>query len=53
MRLNPKTKSLVVSRSRTNGLGYGDRNLCDAELEEIKSLRIFGVILDPKLTFET
>ena len=39
MRLNPrKTKSMVVSRSRTNAHGYGDLTLGSAELEEIKSL---------------
>ena len=40
MRFNPKTKSMVVSRSRTIAPGYGDLTLDGAELEEIKSLRI-------------
>ena len=35
-----KTKSMVVSRSRTITPDYGDVNLGGAELEEIKSLRI-------------
>ena len=54
MRLNPKkTKSMVVSRSRTNAAGYGILTLASAKLEEIKSLYIFGVTLDSKMTFET
>ena len=43
----------MVKRSRTIALGYGDLNLGDAELEVVKSLRILGVILASKLTFET
>ena len=41
MRLNiKKTKSMVVSRSRSYTPGYSDFTRRDAELEEIKSLRI-------------
>ena len=32
---------------------YGDFTLGGAELKEIKSLPVFGVNLDPKLTFDT
>ena len=54
MRLNiKKTKSVVVSRSRTIAPGYGDLSFDGTELEELKSLRILGVTLDSKLKFET
>ena len=54
MRLNSnKTKSIVVSRSRTIALGYCEFTLGDAELEEVKSLRILGVTLDFILTSKT
>ena len=56
MRLNPKkTKSIVVSRSRITAFGYGDLTFGNAELEEVKRLRILGAILDSnlKLTYET
>ena len=47
MRLKPKkTKSMVVSRSRTNAPGDGDLTLGDAELEGLKGLHILGVALD-------
>ena len=53
MRLNPKkTKSMVVSRSRTTAPGYTDLTLGSVEFEELKSLRTLGVPLDNKLTFE-
>ena len=49
MGLNPKkTKSMLVIRSRTNDLTLGG-----AELEKLKRLRILGVTLDSKLTFDT
>ena len=48
-----KMKSMVVSRSRTYAPGYGNLTLGDAELEELKSMRILGVTLGSKLTFET
>ena len=44
---------MVVSRSRTIVPNDGDRTLGGVELEEIKCLRILGVTLDSKLTFET
>ena len=42
----------MINRSRTVTLGYGDLTLCGAELEKVYSLRIFGITLDSKLTFE-
>ena len=48
-----KTKSMVVSRSRTYAHVYGDFTHDGAKLEEIKSVRILGVIVDSKLRFET
>ena len=54
LRLNrKKTKSMVVSRSRTNAPGYGDLTLNGAELVRVGSLRILGITFDSKLTFET
>ena len=47
-----KTKSMMVSRSRTSDPGYGDLTLEGAELEEVKSLCILGGTFDSKLTFE-
>ena len=44
---------MVVYRSQTYAPGYGDLTLGDAELEDVKSLRIFRVTFDSKLTFET
>ena len=46
-------KFMGVSRSRTIVLSCGDFTLGGVELEEVKSLRILGVTLDSKLTFET
>ena len=43
---------MVVSRSRTYAHDYGDVTVGGAELDEIKSLRVFGVTFDSKLTFE-
>ena len=38
-RLNPKkTKSMVLSRSRTSALSYGNLTLGGVKLEELKSL---------------
>ena len=51
--LPKKTKSVMVSRSRTKSTDYGDLTLGGAELGDAKSLRILVVPLDPKLTFET
>ena len=45
MRPNPKkTKSIVVSRSEAYAPGYGNLTFGGAELEEVKNLRILGVI---------
>ena len=53
MKLSPKkTKSTVISRSRTSAPGYGDLILGGAGLEEVKSLCILGITFDSKLTFE-
>ena len=43
---------MVVSRSRIIATCSGDLTLGGDELEELKSLRILGVTLDSKLTFE-
>ena len=48
-----KTKSMVVSWSRTSVPRYGNLILGGAELEEIKGLRILGVNLESKWTYET
>ena len=48
-----KTKFMLVSRSRIIAPGYGDLTLGGTELQEVNSLRILGVTLDSKLTFET
>ena len=54
MKLNiKKIKSMLVSRSRTIGPGYSDLNLGGAKIEEVNGLRILGVTLDFKWTFET
>ena len=54
MRLNPKkTMFMAVSRSQPIAPSYDELALGGAELEELKSLRIVGVALDSKLTFET
>ena len=53
MRLNPeKTKSMVVSRSRTYAPGYGDHTLGGAKLEGIRSMRILRVTFDSNFIFE-
>ena len=44
---------MVISRSRTNAPGYGDLTLSDIELVDVKILRILGVTLGPKTTFES
>ena len=54
MRLTPKkTKSMVVSWLRAYAPAYGDLTLGGVELEEVKNLRIFGKIVNSKLTFAT
>ena len=46
MRLSPKKiKSIVVCLSRIIATGYGDLTLGGTELEEVKSLHVFGVTL--------
>ena len=47
-----KMKSMVVSWSQTIAPGDGDLTLGGAELEKINNLRILGLTLDSKLTFE-
>ena len=50
MAFNPrKTKSMVVSRSRTIALCYGDLTLGCAELEDVKCLRILRITIFLKL----
>ena len=44
---------MVVSRPQLCAPGYGDLTLCDAEPEDIRSLRILEVTFDSKLTLET
>ena len=54
MNLSPKkTKSLVVSWSRTCAFGYSDFILGGAELEKLTSLRILGATFYFKLTPKT
>ena len=54
MRLNPKkTKSMVSNWSQTIAPGYDNVNVGGVEFEMIRGLRILGVTLDSKLTFET
>ena len=54
MKLNSKkTTSMVISQSRTYAPGYGDLTLGGAKFKDVKSLRIFRVTLDSKLTFES
>ena len=53
MQLNiQKSKSMIVSRSRTIRPSFPVLLLHGVALEESTSLRILGVTLDPKLTFE-
>ena len=53
MKLNPnKTISIIVSRSRTALLQYPPLSLCGVELESSTFLKLLGVVLDNKLTFE-
>ena len=44
---------MVVCLSQTIASGYGDLTFGAAELEVANSLRIPGITLDSKLTFET
>ena len=52
MKLNHKTKSIVVSLSLVSAFDYGDLTLGCATLEEIQSLRILRVTFDYKLTLK-
>ena len=53
MRLNPKKKYTVVSRSRTIVPCHCDLTLGVTELAEVKVMRILGIILDCRLMCET
>ena len=54
IRVNPnKTKSLIISRSRTVAPQFPSFVLDGTEAGRIRQLRILGVILDRLLTFET
>lgn len=53
MRLNAnKTHSIVFSRSRTLDPPHPDLFLSGEEIEEVEDVRLLGVTLDSKLTFE-
>ena len=53
MKLNPsKTHSLIVSRSRTSHPPHPPLFLCGTALESSSSLKLLGVTIDEKLTFE-
>ena len=53
MKLNPnKTHLIIVSRSRTALQQYLPLSLCRVELETSTFLKLLGIVLDNKLTFE-
>ena len=53
MRLNAeKTKSMVVSRSRTAFPVHQDITLNNTIIENVQELKILGVVFDSKFTFE-
>ena len=53
MKLNPKkTYSIIVSRSRTSQPPHPPLSLCGTVLEVSNSLKLLGVTIDDKLTFE-
>ena len=53
MKLYPsKTHTMIVSRSRTDYPPHPPLFLCGTTLEVSSSLKLFGVTLDSKLTFE-
>ena len=52
-RNSKQPKSMVGSGSRTYAPGYGDLTLGDAELEEVRNLRILEKTFDSNLTFDT
>ena len=54
MQLNPvKTKSIIFSRSRTVNPEHPDLNLDNVAIENVKVLKLLGVLFDSKLTFES
>ena len=53
MKLNPsKTHSIIVSRSKTPLPPHPRLSLCGTPLEVSSSLKLLGVVLDDKLSFE-
>ena len=53
MKLNPnKTHTIIVSRSRTPQPAHPPLSLCGSRLELSNSLKLLGVTIDNKLTFE-
>ena len=53
MKLNPtKTHSIIISRSRTPNPPHLPLNLCGSNLEVVDSLKLLGITIDDKLTFE-
>ena len=53
MKLNPrKTHSIIISRSRTPYPLHPPLTLCGLDLEVSSSLKLLGVTIDDKLTFE-
>ena len=53
MKLNPsKTQSIVVSRSRTTFPLHPDLSVCDHIIPVAPYLKLLGITLDDKLTFE-
>ena len=53
MEVNPsKTKALVISRSRTKYPEFPGLYLNGAPVEVVRELKLLGIILDSKLTFE-
>ena len=53
MKLNPsKTQSIIVSRSRTHDLPHPLLFLCGSPLKVSCSLKLLGVLIDDKLSFE-
>ena len=53
MKLNPrKTHSIIISRSRTPYPPHPPLTLCGFNMEVSSSLKLLGVTIDDKLTFE-
>ena len=54
MLVNPKkTKALVISRSRTLAPIFPNLVLDGSVVERVTDLKVFGIILDTKLSFES